>query len=182
MTSLRFLILATAVLAFLMLSWMSPVQGQVTTTGLIQDLNADLGVTAAPAAKPGDGPQGVIESDPFIVPTLGMLLVEAAGNGGMLELIDAGTGDTLLTITPGLTSTTLGEFDTDISQFAGTEAFLRITDNSSGGWGHIAVDNLTITGFEFVAVPEPTSLAAFLLVGLVGLAMGCRQYRRRRSA
>ena len=118
--------------------------------------------------KPGDGPQGVVESDTFIVPELAMLLVEAAGNGGIIELVDAGSDATLLTITPGLTSTTLAEFDTDISQFAGTEAYLRISDNSSGGWGHISVDNLAITGFEFVAVPEPSSWAIFAIVGLFG--------------
>ncbi len=92
--------------------------------------------------KPGDSPQGMLQSDPFILGPGAVFTFQAAGNGGHIDLVDSVTSQVLETLTPALQSVTLAEFTLDASAHVGKQVVLRIVDNQSGGWGHIAVDNI----------------------------------------
>ncbi len=95
--------------------------------------------------KPGDSPQGTLQSQSFVVGPGGMITMQAAGNGGRVELVSVATGAVLESLSPGLQSVTLAEYSMDVSKHAGRLVAIRIVDDQSGGWGHIAVDNITYT-------------------------------------
>jgi hypothetical protein len=145
--------------------------------GAVGLVRSDFLNNGAGQTKPGDGPQGSLESDVFTLGSDASFVFEGSGNGGVLELVDAGSNAVLASVVPGRTSTTLEAFSLDASAFAGQDVFLRIVDNSSGGWGHIAVDNIIYTASTVsAAVPEPGSL---LLTALpLGIVAGWRRKRR----
>lgn len=123
--------------------------------------------TGDTVTKHEDGPQGVMESAAFTLPSgidlLALTLsADMAGDGGMLDLVEVG-GGVLATLDPALTDVALQSLGVDILAHAGKNVFLRITDNSSGGWGHVAVDNILIRKTVSVqAVPTPAALPAGL--------------------
>ena len=144
-------------------------------------IRTDFAVNAAKdtVTKPGDVPQGVIESAAFLLPSGADLLAlvlsaDMSGDGGMLELVEFG-GGVLATLDPALQSITLANIDVDILAHAGKNVFLRITDDSSGPWGHVAVDNILIQKtISLVAIPTPAALPA----GLAMLALAAMRRRR----
>ncbi|MCH7606520.1 MAG: hypothetical protein IH962_05130 [Chloroflexi bacterium] len=79
----------------------------------------------------------------------------AAGQGGVFEVLEDGTDIVLESLAPGVASVTLQQFTLDASAHGGKSVYLKISDISSGGWGHIAVDNIAY-------IPEPTSLMLLL--------------------
>ena len=100
-------------------------------------------------AKVGDGRKGSFISPPF---TLGEGMIEwhYSGDGGddcYIALVDATSGQVLLKSSPKLQSTAmkLGQWST--TELSGTghigrSVRLKITDDATGPWGHIAVDNI----------------------------------------
>ena len=110
--------------------------------------NEDLETEAV--HKVGDNPQGVLESEAFTVSAEGSITVDAAGAGGRIELVDASSGAVLESIVPNSESVTMSQFQMDVSSHSGTSVKLRIVDDQSGSWGHIAVDNIHIAGNEIL--------------------------------
>ncbi len=128
--------------------------------------------------KHGDGPQGVLESDPFTLDSFATITFQTAGNGGVLELVDFNTNMVLESVDPNRTSVTLAEYQIDASAYAGQTVFLRIVDDSSGGWGHIAIDNINYSAVATAAVPEPVTAT---LLAPAMLALLRRRGRRQRA-
>ena len=92
-----------------------------------------------------DGPQGVVQSDPIVLGAEARVEFQAAGDGGHIDLVDLATGDILESVSPALQSVSLASYTMDASEHAGKVVVLRIVDDQSGGWGHIAVDNIVLT-------------------------------------
>lgn len=135
---------------------------------------------AGTITKEGDGATGFADSAAFTLPSGADLLAlvlsaDMAGDGGVLELRLNSDDSVLATLDPALQSVTLANIDVDILAHAGLEVYLRITDDSAGGWGHVAIDNILIQKtISLVAIPTPAALPA-------GLAMiGLLAIRRRR--
>lgn len=127
-------------------------------------------------SKPGDSQLGSMTTSSFLLGSDAAFTFEGAGNGGRLELIDAMTGAVLTFLAPSRTSTTLDQYVLDASAFAGQMVQLRVVDTSTGGWGHIAIDNINYSAAAAAtAVPEP----ATGLLGLLGLATLAARRRRR---
>lgn len=136
-------------------------------------LRSDYADEDGAASKPGDGPQGVLESGVFSLAVDARIDFDAAGAGGIVEVVEDGSGSVLASLAPNRQSVTLASFGIDLADHAGKNVFLRISDTSSGGWGHIAVDNIRYTS----TVPEPSSLA-LVCCGMLAIAPALRRRRR----
>lgn len=136
-----------------------------------------------------DGSTGGIRTDPFTLPTNATVdFLIGGGNhpwGAMdpdtlavgpaslnLErLAGAGDWETIFTATgPNANELTAGP-TWDASAFGGDTVRFAIYDLQSGGWGHIDVDNIVLSGDP---IPEPSSLG---LIGLVGALLLLRRKR-----
>ena len=98
------------------------------------------------STKVGDGKTGVFESPPF---RLGPGKIEwmYAGAGGTIALVDATASSSavLLSFAANRQSTTLTPASwtaAQLKQYIDKSVKLQIADTATGGWGHIAVDNL----------------------------------------
>ena len=144
-------------------------------------IRTDYETDGITTSKPGDDAVGVIESSAFLLGVGSMLSMEGAGDGGNVEVVRNSDSVVLATITPGLQDTALAQYSSNLAAFSGTSVFLRVSDTSSGGWGHIAVDNLAVTNATLLptpTAPEPSTLLLTVL-SMVGLAV--RRSRRKRS-
>lgn len=121
--------------------------------------------------KPGDvqddGPTGILTSAPFSIPkgTLSFLVGGGSGADTRVELLVAGESGGLThsrlsaAVLPkpvlsasGQNSETMRRVTWDLDPFAGKKGAIRIVDGSSGGWGHINVDD-----FRFASRQAGTS-------------------------
>ncbi|MGI6164809.1 MAG: GH116 family glycosyl hydrolase [Limnochordia bacterium] len=102
--------------------------------------------------NPNDGPQGRLVSDEFII---GHRYINFLIGGGQdptrlcVNLLVE--GDVVRTAT-GKNQEALEPCVWEVSEFAGMKGQLEIVDLSSGGWGHINVDDIYFTDFR--AIPE----------------------------
>jgi hypothetical protein len=126
----------------------------------------------------GDGPTGILEGSPFLLgPDAALSFLVGGGNHPWSGTPDSpgsnvasmnlerwnGTGWEVLRTATGADTETMAPVFWDLRSSAGSMVRLRIYDTSSGGWGHINVDNIVLS-----QIPEPSSLVLLLL----GLAMG----------
>jgi hypothetical protein len=140
-------------------------------------LRSDYADEDGSATKPGDGPQGVLESASFLLHAGARIDFEAAGAGGNLQVVEDGTGTVLATLAPNRQSIELGGFGLDLGAHVGKNVFLRISDTSSGGWGHIALDNIRYSA----TIPEPSSWALVCCAAIAAAPVLRRRLRIRKD-
>jgi len=95
--------------------------------------------------KVGDGPQGVYRSSVF-TPAVGEITFDYAGHGGYIALC---RGADCKKSYPSLNDTTMkrGSFTVEeLTTWVGQSVFFEVVDDQSGGWGHIAIDNIIFHG------------------------------------
>lgn len=100
----------------------------------------------------GDDPQGTLTSAHFVVPagSLSFLVGGGAAPQTRVELWVVGEGgdpefnQDRVYANSGENSESMHEVTWDLTRYVGKEAFIRIVDASSGGWGHINVDYFRI--------------------------------------
>ena len=102
--------------------------------------------------KRGDTWTGMYRSSKFVLAP-GDITVDYAGNGGYIALcLDTNCKKKR----PGITSTTLQQDiafgASDLAPWVGSAVHFELADDQTGGWGHIAIDNIV-----FNKVPEVQS-------------------------
>ncbi len=115
--------------------------------------------------KPGDNPQGILETSAFTLAANASVEFDTGGAGGVFQVVEAGTNQVLAEHIANHRSVSLTHIVMDLSDHAGKSAYFRIHDNVSGGWGHIAIDNINYKGSNII--PEPTSLALISLASTI---------------
>jgi len=93
-------------------------------------------------AEQGDGPKGVLTSEPFIIEKPSITFLIGGGcniNAERAELVI--NGEAVLKAT-GKCTETMERQTWDVSPYIGQEARIRLIDASSGGWGHINFDDV----------------------------------------
>lgn len=93
----------------------------------------------------GDLPQGVLTSKPFVVsePFASFLVAGGAEQKTRVELVDAATRKPFISVSGGYTEN-LRPVLIDLKDRQGQEIYLRVIDQSSGGWGHINFDDFRL--------------------------------------
>jgi beta-fructofuranosidase len=95
----------------------------------------------------GDSPVGEMHSDSFILSGDGIIDLLIGGgndiNNLYLALVDANTHQELAKVT-GNNSETFTQKQLNGSAFIGRECYLKAVDNSSGGFGHINLDDIRV--------------------------------------
>jgi hypothetical protein len=119
----------------------------------------------------------VLESESFLLHAGARIDFEAAGAGGNVQVVEDGTGTVLATLAPNRQAIALGGFGLDLGAHAGKNVFLRISDTSSGGWGHIAVDNVRYSA----TIPEPSSWALVCCAAIAVAPVLRRRLRTRKE-
>jgi putative membrane-bound dehydrogenase-like protein len=101
--------------------------------------------------RDGDGPQGTLTSATFTVtqPWATFLLNGGAQDTTRVELVLADTGKAFFTQS-GADSETMRPVVVDLTEQVGKKIFIRVVDESSGGWGHINFDDFRL----FAAKPS----------------------------
>ncbi len=90
----------------------------------------------------GDGPKGVLTSEPFVIEKQTITFLIGGGcdiNAERAELLI--NGETVLKAT-GKCKETMERQTWDVSPYVGQTAQIRLVDASSGGWGHINFDDV----------------------------------------
>jgi len=110
---------------------------------------------SATAPKGMDAQTGVIVS-PLFIPKGGQMTFRVGGGSGAntyVALCAAGGKEVLHA--RGVNSQVMQQKASwDLAPYAGKEMFLRIVDKSTGGWGHITVDNVQFDGKILKQYPE----------------------------
>lgn len=95
----------------------------------------------------GDGQTGEMRTPDFTLGGNGVLTM-LLGGGNNLELLPVAVVDSLtnqvLAKISGSDSEALTERTLDASLYTGRKVYLRVTDNSTGGWGHVNLDYVRI--------------------------------------
>jgi len=101
-----------------------------------------------PGGVQGDGPKGVLTSFPFTIPsgTLSFLVGGGSGFKTRVELLVSGQK---VLHASGRNTETMHRVTWNLNPYTGKTGQIRIVDESSGGWGHINVDD-----FKFSAAPK----------------------------
>jgi TolB-like protein len=94
-----------------------------------------------PGATQGDGPLGTLISKPFRISTSTISFLIGGGCDRNRVYVELLIDDHSVMKTTGKCTETMERTQWSVSQFYGKTARIRIVDNSSGGWGHINVDD-----------------------------------------
>lgn len=112
-----------------------------------------------PGMVQGDGPTGTLTSAFFRIPggTLSFLVGGGSGFETRVELwtVEPIEGDVRQRAASGADSETMRRVRWNLADIQGRTGYIRIVDDSSGGWGHINVDD-----FRFSAAPASPATGA----------------------
>ncbi len=113
-----------------------------------QEVKGFEGEYLANSYNGGDDSQGTIISSEF---TIQRNFINFLLGGGMhadtyIELLI--DGSSVFVSRPMVESETLQWFSWDVKEYKGKKAVIRIVDNQRGGWGHILVDQITMSDEE----------------------------------
>lgn len=149
-------------------TWDNQITGTTTdgNTGAIRTNTFTLPMNATVDFLIGGGnhPWGAMDPDSLGAGPAALTLERMVGVGDW-ETIASATG-------PNANTLSAGQFS-GLDGFAGDTVRLGIYDLTAGGWGHIDVDNIVVSGD---VVPEPSSLL-FGLSALIGLGLIRRRQR-----
>ncbi|MCC5468249.1 glycoside hydrolase family 32 protein [Pelosinus baikalensis] len=99
----------------------------------------------------GDTPTGELRSEKFVLAGNGKIDLQVGGgndiNNEYVTLCRASDGKELFKAT-GSNSETLQRVYWDATEYLGTTCYIKIVDNSTGGWGHINVDDINVGRFD----------------------------------
>jgi len=143
-------------------------------------LRSDHAFDGTTLTKPGDGSTGILQSDTFMIEVNSEIsfLLGGGNTGGSFVLRDANDDSVILSADPaanGHINRTGANAQTDdgLQTWTGadltgagvtgtTSVYFTVEDDSTGGWGHVQLDDVTVTN---ATIPEPTASA----LGLLGL-------------
>lgn len=97
-----------------------------------------------PGAIQGDGPQGILTSASFVVPT-GTLSFLVGGGNHFQTRVELLVGGQRVLHATGRNNETMRRVTWNISPHAGKTGQLRLVDAASGGWGHINADDFNFS-------------------------------------
>ncbi len=101
-----------------------------------------------------DGQTGVIVS-PFFVPEGGPMKFRVGGGGGDSTYAALCTADgNEVQFARGSNDQVMQEAAWDLSPYAGKKMFIKVVDQSTGGWGHITVDDFQFDAKVLTEYPE----------------------------
>jgi hypothetical protein len=89
----------------------------------------------------GDGPQGTLTSQPFIIAGSRISFMLGGGCNERLEYVELIVDGDVMQRATGACSETMNRIIWDVSLYSGRSGQIRIVDASSGHWGHINVDD-----------------------------------------
>jgi hypothetical protein len=105
----------------------------------------------------GDKPTGTLTSAPFIIPSGKLSFLVGGGSSfeTRVEFLvqDPIEGNIRVFHVSGQNTETMRRFTRDLTPYAGKTGKIRIVDASSGGWGHINVDDFRFTAVQGVTTP-----------------------------
>ena len=114
-----------------------------------------------PGQKPGsihgDQPQGTLTSLPFAIPSGTLSFLIGGGNSFQTRVELLVSGQRVLHAS-GRNTETMHRITWNLIPHAGKQGQIRIVDESSGGWGHINVDDFRFTGAKEPPVPVSMNL------------------------
>lgn len=90
----------------------------------------------------GDGPQGTLTSQPFILSSSSISFLIGGGCDMNTERVELLIDGQVVLKATGKCTESMERIRWDVSQFMGRTAQIRLVDASSGGWGHINLDDL----------------------------------------
>lgn len=95
--------------------------------------------------RDGDQAVGTLTSPPFVIRRRYLSLRVGGGHHLTDTRIDLRVGKTVVRTATGDNSERLMPMQWDVSTLQGKTAILRVTDTATGQWGHISMDDLTLT-------------------------------------
>ncbi|HEY2893240.1 MAG TPA: dehydrogenase, partial [Pirellulales bacterium] len=92
-----------------------------------------------------DEPTGSLASEPFVVtrPWASFLIAGGSSHDTRVELVRRDTGE-VIAERSGDNTETLKPAVVDLQKVVGKEIFIRLVDNSRGGWGHVNFDDFRL--------------------------------------
>ncbi len=108
----------------------------------------------------GDGPQGELISDPFTLDRGFISFLIGGGNHPGETCINLRVNGKVVRTATGKDRELLEPMSWDVREFAGQQAVLEIVDHSSGPWGHINIDQVTLADVPVLAAPTPLERVA----------------------
>ena len=101
----------------------------------------------------GDGPQGELISDPFILDRAFISFLIGGGNHPGETCLSLRVGGKVVRTATGKDRELLEPMSWDVREFAGQQAVLEIVDHNSGPWGHINVDQIMLADVPLLTTP-----------------------------
>ncbi len=97
----------------------------------------------------GDATTGTLTSPPFVItkPFLGFLI--GGGNYPGQECMNLIISNVIVRTATGMNSEALTPQQWDVSAYLGQTATLQIVDSATGGWGHVLLDEITLSDAAF---------------------------------
>lgn len=110
--------------------------------------------SSADAAKGQDSQTGVIVS-PLFVPDGGAIEFRVGGGAGPSTFVALCSAEGKeLQLARGINDQVMQEAMWDLTPYAGQKLFLKIVDRSTGGWGHLTVDDFQFDGRVLTEYPQ----------------------------
>lgn len=110
--------------------------------------------SSSEAERGMDGQTGVVVS-PLFVPAGGTMTFRIGGGGGELTYAALCTsGGKEVRFARGVNDQAMQEVTWDLSPYAGKKMFIKVVDQSTGGWGHITVDDFQFDAKVLNEYPE----------------------------
>jgi hypothetical protein len=100
-----------------------------------------------PEAKKGSDAQTGIIISPLFIPEGGKMTFRVGGGNGSTTYVALCTEDGKEVATArGINHQVMQKGHWDLSKYVGKKTFIKIVDQSTGGWGHVTVDNFQFDG------------------------------------
>lgn len=110
-----------------------------------------------------DTSTGTLTSPPFVITKPYLDFMIGGGNIPGQECMNLIVSNVVVKTATGNNSETLTSSQWDVSAFLGQTATLQIVDSATGGWGHILVDQITLTDTAFPSLSRTMQITNNLL-------------------
>ncbi|KAL2784258.1 glycosyl hydrolase [Aspergillus keveii] len=119
----------------------SPAQGTLTGQNVVSGNRGNLVNTF----YNGDATTGTLTSPSFTITKKNINFLIGGGNAPGVQCINLKVGGQVVRTATGSDSEQLQPKSWDVTQFVGSSAVIEIVDSSTGGWGHILVDEISFS-------------------------------------